>query len=181
MGIVNILAISGSLRNRSSNTALLHAAAELANGIMDVAFYNGIEDLPHFNPDSNGDAPPVSVQHFRTALRQADGVLISTPEYAGGVPGVLKNALDWLVSSAELYEKPVAVISASPSPRGGEKAYESLMLTLGLMNAKITDGLKIAYVSGKINADGKLKDSETIQAMRSLLSALAKAAERSSE
>jgi NAD(P)H-dependent FMN reductase len=170
---IHVLALSGSLRSRSSNTALLHAAAKLANERLAISIYDGIGDLPHFNPDLDEEAAPAPVARFRAALRQADGLLICTPEYANGVPGVLKNALDWLVSSAELYAKPVAVISASPTPMGGEKAYESLLLTLGMLNAGFAGGLRIPFVSMKLDAEGAITDPDTVEAMRGLLTDLA--------
>ena len=112
---VHVLAISGSLRSGSSNTILLRAAAELAPRGLSVAFYEGLGELPHFNPDLDDEAnPPPQVREFRDALRAADGVMICSPEYAHGVPGSLKNALDWVVGSGELSGKPVALINASP-------------------------------------------------------------------
>ncbi|CAG7644823.1 NADPH-dependent FMN reductase [Paenibacillus allorhizosphaerae] len=173
-----ILAISGSLRNRSSNTFLLRAAAELAPGNMIVTMYEGLGGIPPFNPDIDGDEPPASVAILRAQLQAADGVLICTPEYAGGVPGVLKNALDWIVSSGELMNKPAAVISASPSMTGGAKALESLLLTLKIMSAAIVDGGTVAVplVSAKLNAAGELTDDATAQQLQILLDALAQKA-----
>ena len=84
----------------------------------------------HFSPDLDGEDAPTPVVHLRTLLGGSDGVLICTPEYAFGMPGSLKNALDWTVSSGDLNEKPVAAISASPLHSGGDKAHASLLLTL---------------------------------------------------
>src|SRR5262249_47022129 len=110
---VRVLAISGSLRSGSSNTILLRAAAELAPRGLCVILYGGLADLPHFNPDLDDEAnPPPQVREFRDALRAADGLMICSPEYAHGVPGSLKNALDWVVGSGELSGKPVALINA---------------------------------------------------------------------
>jgi chromate reductase len=174
---MNILAISGSLRNRSSNTALLHAAIALASGTMNFSLYQGLGDLPHFNPDLDVDdsISTIPVTDLRTQLKAADGVLICTPEYANGVPGTLKNALDWIVSSGEFMNKPVAVISASPTPMGGEKAHASLLLTLSIMDAKIVEGgtLIIPFINMKLNSEGKITDSGTAHELRSLLDALA--------
>ena len=110
---VRILAISGSLRSGSSNSLLLQAASSLAPPDAEVTIYEGIDRLPFFNPDLDGDEVPASVEAFRSALRSADGLLISSPEYAHGVPGTLKNALDWLVGSGEIINKPLAIINAS--------------------------------------------------------------------
>ena len=110
---MNILGISGSLRTASANTTLLKAAAALAPRHIRLLVYSVIVDLPLFNPDLDGDPAPLTVAKFRSHLCQATGVIISTPEYAHGVPGVLMNALDWLVASGELYNKPVALFYTS--------------------------------------------------------------------
>jgi chromate reductase, NAD(P)H dehydrogenase (quinone) len=131
---MQFLAISGSLRAASTNRSLLRAAAVLAPEDVSINFYDELGDLPPFNPDLDNSVPPRSVDRFRLQLRSAAGVIISTPEYAHGVPGVLKNALDWLVASGELYEKPVALFSASPR---ANYAHASLMETLTVMTARI--------------------------------------------
>lgn len=111
---MKILAISGSLRWGSSNTALLRAMRKLAPDGVDIVLYERLGELPHFNPDLDDGGAPAAVIDFREQLQSADGVLISSPEYAHGVPGTMKNALDWLVSTGELVGKPVALINASP-------------------------------------------------------------------
>ncbi|MFD0695389.1 NADPH-dependent FMN reductase [Paenibacillus sp. GCM10027628] len=166
---MNILAISGSLRAKSSNTAILQAASTLAPAGMKVSFYEGIGGLPHFNPDIDGDEPPAAVREWRQQLQSADGVLICTPEYANGVPGVLKNALDWIVSSGEFMNKRTAVISASPMTTGGEKAHDSLLLTLGMLTAKITCTMKVAMVSKKLDPAGAITDDALEQEIRRLM------------
>jgi NAD(P)H-dependent FMN reductase len=128
---MNVIAISGSLRTRSSNTALLRAMARIAAPAVSIDLYEGIDALPHFNPDVEEVAPPEVVIDLRSRLNRACGVLISSPEYAHGVPGVLKNALDWLVGAGELVGKPVAVINASPY---ATHANASLLETLRVMS-----------------------------------------------
>src|SRR5271169_5001096 len=128
---MKIVGISGSLRVGSSNAVLLWTTATLVPEGVEVAVFEGIGGLPHFSPDLDTDAPPLAVREFRALLAAADGFLVSTPEYAHGVPGSLKNALDWVVSSGELYHKPVLLINASPS--GGEWAQASLAETLTTM------------------------------------------------
>lgn len=172
---IQILAISGSLRTQSSNSALLRAITTLGPTNADFTIYGGLGDLPHFNPDlDSDDAPILSVMDLRTQLASADAVLICTPEYGNGVPGVLKNALDWIVSSGEFMSKPVAVISASPTPLGGDKAHASLLLTLNMVNATIVDGatMIIPYISLKLNKEGTITDLMTKEALRSLLDSL---------
>jgi NAD(P)H-dependent FMN reductase len=174
---MRILAISGSLRAEANTTTLLRAMAALAPAPMQIALYEGLGDLPHFSPDLDGDNPPAAVAHLRGLLRAADGVLIATPEYAFGVPGSLKNALDWTVSSGEFYGKPVAAISASPLATGGDKAHASLLLTLGAQGAVVADGatLIVPYVRKKLDARGDVVDPAAVQALRAVLDALGRA------
>lgn len=172
--MIKILAISGSLRASSSSTAILRAATALAPNTITISLYEGLGDLPHFNPELDNDDVPEPVRNWRSRLQECDGVLICTPEYAHGVPGVLKNALDWSVSSGEFMDKPTAVISASPSPDGGDKANASLVQTLRVIMAEIVKGatLLIPAVSAKLNDKDEITDIETTQALKSLLNLL---------
>ncbi len=130
---MNILAISGSLRKGSSNTTLLEALKLLAPADVDITLFEGLASLPHFNPDDDGENAPTTVMGFRHQLQQCDGVLISSPEYAHGVPGSLKNALDWIVSSGELYKKPVALINASSRATHAQASLIEIINTMGAM------------------------------------------------
>ena len=123
-------AISGSLRAVSSNTNLLLAAQALAPPHMAIEFYAGLASLPHFNPDDDGDPLPAAVVDLRARINAADGLLISSPEYARGVAGVMKNALDWMVSDVDFAGKPVALFNASPR---ATHALAALRLTLETM------------------------------------------------
>jgi NAD(P)H-dependent FMN reductase len=138
---MQILAISGSLRAASTNTMLLKAAAALAPEEVTLRIYDGLGDLPHFNPDLDKEPAHAAVAEFRFQLRKSTGLIISTPEYAHGVPGVLKNALDWLVASGELYEKPVALFSASPR---ATYAQAFLIETLNVMTGRVVPEACIA-------------------------------------
>ena len=131
---MKIAAISGSLRAGSSNTAVLRAAARLAPAGVEVVLFEGIADLPFFNPDLDGDDVPAPVGAMRALIGSVDGLLISSPEYARGVAGVLKNALDWLVGSHEFPDKPVAQINTSPR---ATHALAALTLTLETMSARL--------------------------------------------
>lgn len=178
---MRILAISGSLNATGTITTFVRAIAALAPEDMEVTRYEGLADLPHFSPDRDGDGDnaPASVADLRRQLQAADGVLICTPEYAYGMPGSLKNALDWIVSSGEFVNKPVAALSASPYPTGGERAHASLLLTLTALNATVAEGcaLTVPLVRTKMDADGTVSDPATAQALRSVLDALARAVE----
>jgi NAD(P)H-dependent FMN reductase len=131
---MKIAAISGSLRAGSSNTAVLRAAARLAPAGVEVILFEGIADLPFFNPDLDGDDVPAPVGAMRALIGSVDGLLISSPEYARGVAGVLKNALDWLVGSHEFPDKPAALINTSPR---ATHALAALTLTLETMSARL--------------------------------------------
>jgi chromate reductase, NAD(P)H dehydrogenase (quinone) len=172
--MIEILAISGSLRSSSTNTKVLRALIGLAPEETNISIYEGIGNLPHFNPEIDDDSTLLPVQDWRNRLKEADAIVFCTPEYAHGVPGVLKNALDWIVSSGEFMYKPTAVISASPSLDGGAKANASLVQTLQVMMAEMVAGstLCIPGVSAKLNPQGEIADPETERALRSLLDTL---------
>jgi chromate reductase, NAD(P)H dehydrogenase (quinone) len=170
-GKIKILAISGSTRKASSNLNLINAIAALASKTFTVKIFEGLSGLPHFNQDLDNENVPVEVADFRRQIREADGILICTPEYAIGVPGTLKNAIDWTVSSMEFSKKPVALITASLS---GEKAHNSLLGTLLIIEAKMTADtqLLISFVKTKVNDDFKITDKETLNSVIKLIQSL---------
>lgn len=170
-----ILAISGSLRANSANTTLLEILGTLFPEEVRYAIFEGIGNLPHFNPDIDKEGPLLSVKALRDHIKNAAAVVICTPEYAFGVPGVLKNALDWLVSSGELNEKPVATISASPLYRGGDRAHASLLLTLEALGVQKIAQVTIPAVTTKLNDHGELIHPETKQELATLAETLMKA------
>jgi chromate reductase len=173
---MKIVMISGSLRAASSNTALVRALISVAPAGVEASLYDGLGDLLHFSPELT---PTEAVLHFRAEVASADGVLICTPEYAYGIPGSLKNALDWLVFSGELWRKPVAVLSASPSALGGEKAHAALSLTLSALEAQIVAGAsqRIPFITAKLNAAKEVSDTATLAALGASLAALIAAVE----
>jgi NAD(P)H-dependent FMN reductase len=166
-----ILAISGITRQRSTNLNLIKAISELSADQLNINIFQGLSDIPHFNPDLDTDNPPKQVIDFRKQLKEADGILICTPEYAMGVPGTLKNAIDWTVSSCEFSHKPVALITASSV---GEKAHRSLLETLRIIESEIPDDsqLLISFVKTKISSDGKITYEETLAQIRKLIASL---------
>jgi NAD(P)H-dependent FMN reductase len=161
---IRLLAISGSLRRSSSNTALVLAAARLAPEVVGVSIYGELAELPPFNPDLDDDGAPDTVTRFRDQLKACEAVLISSPEYAHGVPGVLKNALDWVVGSGELVDKPVAVLNASGR---ATHAWTSLRNTLTVMSARV-----IGPASMTIPLDGRTLDAKDIVRDATLSAAL---------
>jgi NAD(P)H-dependent FMN reductase len=151
-----ILAISGSLRARSSNTEVLRAVALLAPPDVRVSMYDGLADLPHFNPDLDQATStlPAPVRALKAHVAAADALIICSPEYAHGVPGSLKNALDWLVSGSEIPYKPVALINASPRSR---HAQASLAETLRTMSTVVVPDHSV-----EVPLDGRRLDAAAI-------------------
>lgn len=162
----NILAISGSLRPNSSNNTVINTAAAMLAGKANVTIYDGLGRLPHFN-DSKEEYTEVT--NWRKLLKEADGVLICSPEYAFGVPGSLKNALDWTVSSGELVYKPLALITAAT---GGDKAHAALLNTLTALSTNVTEdtSLLISYIRSKMSPAGEITDAATLLSIEKVLS-----------
>lgn len=138
---MRILGISGSLRAASAHTSVLKAAAILAPAHVEVTLYAGLGDLPHFNPDLDTEDPPDAVAVLRREIGTSDGLLISSPEYAHGIAGALKNALDWLVGSVEFPTKPVALINASPRAFHADAQLREILAT---MSARLVDKASVA-------------------------------------
>lgn len=169
--MIQLLAISGSLRQSSSNTALLRATVLLAPQNVKISIYGDLGSLPHFNPDLEGYEPP-SVMDFRAQLQMADGVLIASPEYAHGITGVMKNALDWVVSSGEFVNKPVALLNASSR---AIHAQESLREILKTMDAHIVSEASktIPLPNNKIDEAGIVSHPELSSLLRIAIASLA--------
>jgi NAD(P)H-dependent FMN reductase len=170
---MRILAISGSLRSRSSNATLLRAMAMLAPPGVEVMLYEGIGGLPHFNPDLDGEdsIPPAPVADLRARVEGADAVVICSPEYAHGVPGSMKNALDWLVASTALSDKPVALLNASPR---SVFAQGQLAETLRTMAARLVPAAPVDVpLSGKkLDEASMVADATVADPVRAALAAL---------
>jgi len=162
-----ILAISGSVKLRSSNSALVRAAAAHHDSGIEVYVFEHLADLPHFNPDLDGDSPPAPVAGLRSLARDAQALLIASPEYAHEMPGSLKNALDWLVSSGELYGKPAALLCASPSSERGAYAREALQRTLEAEGARVVLSATVA-ITQPIDGASALDSAATDAVQRAL-------------
>ena len=136
---MRVVAISGSLKQTSANSALLQALAEVAPE--PIVRWDRLGELPHFVPDDDGGP---AVASLRDAVTAADAVLVATPEYAGGMPGSLKNALDWLVGTGELYGKPVAVLSAAPSAERGSNARAWVEQVVTMQGGRVVTSFSVA-------------------------------------
>ena len=173
-----LLLICGSLRSRSSNAAVLRTVKELTPAELEGSIYEGLSQLPHFNPDDDeeGAALNPAITDLRQRIREADVLLFSTPEYAGGLPGSFKNLLDWTVGGGETYGKPVAWINASStaSPTGGADAHESLRKVLGYTGTEIVEAAcaRIPIPRQAVGADGLIHDPELRHELETVVTTL---------
>jgi NAD(P)H-dependent FMN reductase len=156
---MRILAISGSLRAISFNTAAVQAAAAVAPADVEIVVYTELGNLPHFNPDRDGDEPPGIVKALRREVGLSDGLLIAAPEYAHGLPGSFKNVLDWLVSCVEFPGKPVALVNTSQRAIHAQGQLREIIST---MSARLIDSASITLplMGRNLDAAGILADPE---------------------
>lgn len=166
--MIRILALQGSLRENSASNLIVNAIVSTVPSNVSIEICGLPGSLPHFNDSS--DTPEI-VAEFREQLRRADAVLICTPEYAFGIPGTLKNAIDWTVGSGEFVEKPVALVTASSQ---GEKGHAALLLVLEAVSANVPEGasLLISYVRTKLDAQGNVKDPKVSGQLRQVVASL---------
>jgi chromate reductase, NAD(P)H dehydrogenase (quinone) len=175
-GGISVLGVSGSLRGASYNTALLRAAAEVAPEGMAIELFEGLGAIPPYDEDVEASGDPAPVGAFKDAIRAADAVLFATPEYNHGIPGLLKNAIDWASRpprQSALDRKPVAVMGASIGIGGTAQAQLQLRQALVFPGAQTMPEpeLLVSRVRDKIDAEGRLTDELTRAALRDLLSA----------
>ena len=156
-----ILGISGSTKKESSSDRLLRILSEKYKDIIELEIFNRIEELPHFNPELS-DNPPNEVRHFRSLIEEAEGIIICTPEYVFSLPGSLKNAIEWIVSTTLFSSKPVALIVAAAS---GDKAFESLSLIMETIESRVYEDsrLLIKGIKGKLGKSGELDKEVLVQ------------------
>jgi NAD(P)H-dependent FMN reductase len=169
---VKLLSVCGSLRAVSSNAEVLRAAALLAPAGTDIARFDGLAALPHFNPDDEAIDLP-AVRAWRAALLSAGGVLVCSPEYAHGIPGVLKNALDWVVGSGEFSGKPVAVINAAPRATHAPAQLREVLVT---MDALVFGPVVVPLAGRRLDAEGIAADPALAGPLRHAIEELARMA-----
>jgi len=177
----NVLAISGSLRKASTNTMALKAAQALAPDGMTVELAD-LSQIPLFNGDLQSLGEPEAVVHLKAQIRAADAVLIATPEYNFSIPGVLKNALDWVSRPPEppFDGKPVAIMGAAPGPLGTARVQYHLRQVLVFMNTFTVNKPEvfISHSGTKFDSEGRLTDEVTAKFIRELLGSLQSLARR---
>ena len=169
-----VLCLSGSLRRRSGNTALLLAARQLAPNTLALDMYDGLGQLPLFNPDDEVDPLPASVQALRAAVGSSDALLIACPEYAHGIPGAFKNLLDWLVGSLEFPGKPVLLLNTSARSHHASAALREVLQT---MSARLLDSscVTIPLPGVGCEVESILANDSFCKGLRDALNALCRA------
>ncbi|GHG69246.1 NADPH-dependent FMN reductase [Streptomyces griseocarneus] len=169
-----ILLLSGSVRSGSSNEAALRTVRAVAPGRLRTVLYEGLAELPHFNPDDDHDPLPPTVAQLRAAIDEAAAVLICTPEYAGTLPGAFKNLLDWTVGGTEICDKPVAWVNVA-APGRGQGAEATLRTVLGYTGARIVEPacVRTPVGPGTAGADGVITDPGVRERLAAVLERLA--------
>ena len=163
---MNILTIAGSAQKESQNHQFLKALPTIIANHQ-FTHFNNITDFPLFNTESDKH-PPEIVLAFKQQLTNADLVVISTPEYVYNIPAVLKNALEWITSSGELYDKKVIVITYTPNAPRGEKALQSLLWSLQALNAKVIAELALYQSELKVNKHGQLEGEVSVETLKAI-------------
>jgi chromate reductase len=174
---MKILAVSGSLRADSYNTALARAAVELAPRGVDLELYEGLGDLPLYDADRDGERAPAPVRDFRERIAAADALFFVTPEYNGSVSGVLKNAIDWASRPAGpdsvLWGKTAAIAGATTGQYGAIWAQQDLRRILGIAGARVIEGeIPVARAQNVFDESGRLLDPQIAERLRDHLVAL---------
>jgi chromate reductase len=173
---MRVLAISGSLRRDSNNTALLRALREEAPASVEVEVWDGLKEIPPYDGDDDVVPGPAQVEAFRSLVRDADAIFFATPEYNSSIPGALKNALDWAsrpLATNAFRNKPVAVIGSSVGAFGGVWAAAELRKVLGAMGARVTEvEMAVGHTHDKLDDTGELADQEVRDGLREALETL---------
>ncbi|MEU0503069.1 NADPH-dependent FMN reductase [Nocardia sp. NPDC005998] len=174
---LEVLAISGSLRAGSYNTALLRAAARIDCGMFAIRPETQLGRLPLYNQDLDTDPAPGPVIALRERVAAADALLIATPEHNSSIPAALKNAIDWIstASGALLLDKPIAIAGASPGQFGSIRAQQALRQVLASVGADVVAKPDVAVFRSdtRFTGGGALTDPRTTELLRDLLAALA--------
>src|SRR4051794_25283138 len=174
---MRVLGISGSLRRDSHNSALLRHAGELfeAEGA-EFEIYEGLRDIPPYDADDDTDDAPEAVSRIRAAVREADAVFFTTPEFNSSIPGALKNALDWVsrpLATNAIRNKPVAVVGASTGMFGAVWAQADLRKVLAAMGARVAEGeVAVGHADTRFDENGRLNDPNLEEQVREVVRTL---------
>ena len=176
MADVNVLALVGSLRAASINRQLAELAAETAPAGVTVTVFEGLGDLPFYNEDIDNETVPASVVALREAAGKADAALVFTPEYNGSIPGVLKNAIDWLsrpFGNGALKGKPLAGVGAALGQYGGVWAHDETRKSFGIAGPRIVEDLKLSIPAKSLDGQHPRENAEVVANLRDIVGKLA--------
>lgn len=171
----SLLLISGSVRATSTNASVLNTVASLAGDRFEPIVFTALAGLPFFNPDNDHDPLPPAIRDLRTAIDNASALLFSTPEYAGAMPGALKNLLEWTVGGVEIAGKPTGWINPSTTVQRAAGTYESLRVVLEYTDARLVPAacLDVPVPRALIGEDGIIRDAGTRARLDAVIAALA--------
>jgi NAD(P)H-dependent FMN reductase len=175
MADIKVLTLVGSLRAASVNRQLAELAAENAPAGVSVSVYDGLGDLPLYNEDLDNENPPASVVAARAAAADADAVLAVTPEYNASIPGVLKNAIDWLsrpYGQGALQGKPLAVIGASHGQYGGVWAHDETRKSFGVAGTRVVEEIKLSIPGTALDGKHPRENAELVESLREVVGQL---------
>lgn len=171
-----ILTLVGSLRAASVNRQLAELAADSAPDGVALEIFEGLAELPFYNEDLDTAEPPAPVAALRAAAGRADAALVVTPEYNGSIPGVLKNAIDWLSrpwGASDLKGKPVAVIGSAAGRYGGTWAHDETRKSLGIAGPRVVESITLSVPIGTFDGKHPRENAEVADAVREAVSKLA--------
>jgi NAD(P)H-dependent FMN reductase len=176
MANVNILALVGSLRAASVNRQIAELAADEAPDGVTVTVYDGLGDLPFYNEDLDTENPPAAVSALRAAAAVADGTLVVTPEYNGSIPGVLKNAIDWLsrpYGNGALKDKPLVVVGAALGQYGGVWAHDETRKSFGIAGTRVVEAITLAVPVKALDGKHPRESGDLVESLRDVVGKLA--------
>ena len=175
MADIKVLTLVGSLRAASINRQLAELAAESAPDGISVTIYEGLGELPFYNEDIDTEDAPAAVAALRAAAADADATLVITPEYNGSIPGVLKNAIDWLSrpwGNGALKDKPLAVIGAALGQYGGVWAHEETRKSFGIAGPRVVDSITLSLPVAALDGKHPRESAEVTGSLREILTEL---------
>jgi NAD(P)H-dependent FMN reductase len=176
MSDTKVLVLLGSLRAASINRQLAELAVETAPAGVDLQLFDRLGELPFYNEDIDNDDAPEPVVALRTAAAEADAALVVTPEYNGSIPGVLKNAIDWLsrpFGNGALKDKPVAVVGGAHGRFGGVWAHDETRKSFGIAGARVVEELKLSVPFAELDGKHPRENAEVAANLRDILGKLA--------
>jgi NAD(P)H-dependent FMN reductase len=176
MSDISVLALVGSLRAQSVNRQIAEVAVETAPEEVTVTLYDGLGDLPFYNEDLDNDEVPAVVTRLRTAVADADAVLVVTPEYNGSIPAVVKNAIDWLsrpYGASAVSGKPLAVVGVAGGRHGGVWAHDETRKSFGIAGAHVVNAVALSVPIASLDGNHPREVAELVADLNDVITKLA--------